>query len=300
MFGFDIARYLAIGMVVWQHALSLHGKSPSHLLPGLDVGQIGVTVFIAISGWFAFADSSEHPFRWLQRRLARIYVPMWITLVVLFTFNAALGGKQIDAWLVLSELLGTAGVTHGSSMVGVHLWFISLILACYFLASVIRLYPRLLLPVIFAMSLAAWRHALLCSAVLPFLLTGAARRSGGSAVVIASMSAVAAGITWLAGVRGGVWCPSAVGLGAVALAKAASEQWHWPAAWSWPSTASSASYHFYLAHAPVLRGLAMLGCFSAIVDALVGSILTVMAAAGLFLADSKIRKIIAATYSRAA
>jgi peptidoglycan/LPS O-acetylase OafA/YrhL len=291
--GFDILRYAALGMVVWQHVQSLHGVSPRHLLPGLDVGQLGVTVFCAMSGYFALGVTSDQsPWRWLGRRLERIYIPLWLTLVPLFVANAILGDKQASLSLILSEFAGTGFLTHGSQLVGVHLWFISLILISYLLAVPVRRFPILLPLLICCTTWGAWQHTPLSGYLLVFLLAGAVRRLSLGAMSTICLSAAVAGASWLAGPRGTVLLPSVVGLCAVAISQCISGCFQWPERWSWTTKASEGSYHFYLAHGPVFYALAMVGWFGLALDIVVGMCLTILASAGLYVADAGARHLL--------
>lgn len=291
--GFDILRFAALAMVVWQHVLSLHGITPEHLLPGLDVGQLGVTIFCAISGYFAIGGAERSSWRWLGRRLERIYIPLWLTLIPLFALNAVLGAKDASIWLIVSEFAGTALFTHGGQLiVGAHLWFISLILLCYLLAAPVRRFPILLPIVVCCLAFAGWGRLPLARYLLVFFIAGTIRGlSLGTATTIWLLAAMTAAC-WLLGGASTVFIPSAVGLAAVAAAKVISTYFHWPAQWSWPAKTTDASYHFYLAHGPVLRGLATLGWFGLAADTLIGACLTLVASAVLYLGDASARQLI--------
>jgi peptidoglycan/LPS O-acetylase OafA/YrhL len=65
--------------------------------------------------------------------------------VFLLAGNAVIGYKPIMAGQIVSQFLGTGYFTHRDSLVGVHTWFISLILVCYGLAALVR-GQRWLLP----------------------------------------------------------------------------------------------------------------------------------------------------------
>jgi len=280
-------------MVVWQHVQSLHNISPRHLLPGLDVGQLGVTIFCAMSGYFALgAGADPSPWRWLGRRLERIYIPLWLTLLPLFAASAMVGDKQVSVSLIVSEFAGTGLFTHGTELVGVHLWFISLILVCYLLAAGVRWFPSLLPLVICGAAYGAWQHVPLTGFVLTFFVAGTVHKLSLSAAATLGLSAAVLAARWLVGPRGTVFLPSAVGLAAVALGEWISGRFAWPERWSWPTRASEGAYHFYLAHGPVFHALALLGWFGLALETVIGTCLTILASAVLYVGDVRTQQFV--------
>jgi peptidoglycan/LPS O-acetylase OafA/YrhL len=121
--------------VALQHVLSGPGSEPGAVLGGLTLGQLGVAGFCALSGYFSLRSGDQKTARWLLQRLDRLFVPYWISLASIFAVNWAIGYKPVSTGLVVSEFLGTGYFTHPGRLVGVHVWFISLILVCYGLAA---------------------------------------------------------------------------------------------------------------------------------------------------------------------
>src|SRR4051812_26420499 len=105
--GYDVIRLAAITCVALQHGMSIVGIEPRPIFGRLNVGQLGVTAFCALSGYFAL-HSRGGLSRWLWRRLSRIYVPYWITLIAIFSANRVVRYKPVSWGLVVSEFFGTA------------------------------------------------------------------------------------------------------------------------------------------------------------------------------------------------
>jgi peptidoglycan/LPS O-acetylase OafA/YrhL len=124
----DVARLLAMAMVAVQHSLSVCDINPSRVFFHLDPGQFGVAMFFSISGFFVVQGRTTNVGPWLRKRLSRIFVPYWITVTAVLIANHLRSYKPVSVWLVVSEYFGLAGWTHRGQIVGVHLWFVSLLL----------------------------------------------------------------------------------------------------------------------------------------------------------------------------
>ena len=90
---------------------------------------------------------------WLGRRLKKILVPYWLALTAMLLLNYAFHYKPATLGLILAQYAGIAGFTHPLSLIGVQTWFISVILACYLLAALIR-FDRIFLPLSVVVALA--------------------------------------------------------------------------------------------------------------------------------------------------
>ena len=136
--GLDLLRLLAMAVVAAQHGLTAVGHYDWTVLTasGVTIGQFGVAIFCAISGWFA-VGGDDPPLRWLAARLVRLFPAYWIT--TLFAFGLAIAmARPITLGLFISQMAGTGFFTHGWDLVNVVSWFISLILLCYLLTTVAR------------------------------------------------------------------------------------------------------------------------------------------------------------------
>jgi peptidoglycan/LPS O-acetylase OafA/YrhL len=157
LLAFDVLRIAAMSAVAVQHVTSVSGIECRPLLGYLNPGQLGVTIFCGLSGFFALRWPGDTPARWLGRRLGKIYPPYWVVLGAVLAANEWVGYKRAPLGLLLSEFAGTGYFTHGEQMVGVHFWFVSLILLCYGIGFVLRCEPRLL-PVAVAVPAAVLPH----------------------------------------------------------------------------------------------------------------------------------------------
>jgi len=128
--GFDALRVFALLLVLTSHLQSLWGSSAWTKIYGLDIGQIGVSSFLAISGALIGGDSRT-PSEWLFARLMRIYPAYWIVTVVAFAATALTGYKQIEPMQFLWQMTGQ-GLYFMTDMVNVATWFIGLLIALYF------------------------------------------------------------------------------------------------------------------------------------------------------------------------
>jgi len=127
-----------MAVVAAQHGLTAVGHYEWTALgsSGMTIGQFGVAIFCAISGWFAVGGHGPTG-SWLVARLARLFPAYWLT--TLFAFGLALAmSRPITIGLFISQMAGTGFFTHGWDLVNVVSWFISLILLCYVLAAVAR------------------------------------------------------------------------------------------------------------------------------------------------------------------
>jgi peptidoglycan/LPS O-acetylase OafA/YrhL len=269
LLGFDVVRLAAMACVALQHALSVCGIEPRPLLGHLNLGQLGVTVFCTLSGYFALRPSGEPSWRWLARRLGRVYVPYWITLGAIFTANQAVGYKPVSLGLVVSEVLGTGYFTHGDRLVGVHVWFISLILVCYGFAVVLRGRPwALFLAIVVAIALMPLAPAFLRHLVsfLAGAVLATASRTRGTAIGMAL-----AGLAATLVVRGEFAYPTA---GVLALLAARGIPGGSPRALA---ATSQATYEFFLVHGPIYLAISRVERSSWLGTLVVGTALAVVA-----------------------
>lgn len=168
---FDIARVAAMTAVALHHALSISNiPTPFFLGDRLTFGQVGVTMFCAISGFFSMQSRGTSPLRWLRRRLARVYAPYWLILTAMFAVNFVAGHKEMSLGLVLSQYLGTGFFTHPDRLIGIHFWFLSLILLCYGMAAFARRIPASILFFAVAVSMTLGSSILLGGHLLSFLV----------------------------------------------------------------------------------------------------------------------------------
>jgi len=174
---FDYLRLFAMALVTLQHGMAVAGYYEQTTWRDVNLGQVGVGLFCALSGYLAFLGGSGSAIGWLQKRLWQIYPAYWIATVAAFLLTWAAGTKHVDMWLFLSQMAGTGYFTHGWELVNVVSWFISLILFCYFIAFVGKWLgaPRLMLlfvAIITIILLASRSEIALSRHVLTFCVAG--------------------------------------------------------------------------------------------------------------------------------
>jgi peptidoglycan/LPS O-acetylase OafA/YrhL len=277
-------RLLAMLAVAAQHGLTVTGHYDwtRVTLSGVTIGQFGVAIFCALSGWFAL-DGAVPAGRWLWRRLARLYPAFW--LATLFAFGLALLlHRPVTIYLFLSQMAGTGFFTHGWDLVNVVSWFISLILLCYFLAAIARstLFPGLVMAIVAAlavllvvsgMEIALSRH------VLCFAIAAAVKRTGRPLLLVPA-GALFIPMLW--------WQPSF--LYAVVAFPALSAAQSWRAA---PprlvARCAALCYEFFLLHGLFLAGAARI-IQSAPLAIFLGLAATVPAALALYHSTQWLRR----------
>jgi peptidoglycan/LPS O-acetylase OafA/YrhL len=138
--GFDYLRCFGLVLVLWQHQLSILGQDRFTWLGGLNLGQLGVSIFLAVSGILAVKNHRE-PLEWLLARLRTIYPAFWIATLFGFIATLVSGHKKFTIFQVLSQLAGTGLFTHGMNLINVATWFVSLLLALYLVVYVTKCFP---------------------------------------------------------------------------------------------------------------------------------------------------------------
>ncbi|CAK0756791.1 Acyl_transf_3 domain-containing protein [Azospirillaceae bacterium] len=137
----EFLRLLAMTLITAQHAASVIGAYETTTIGPLQGcwGQFGVSVFMAISGWYSIGNDS--PGRWFVKRLMRLFPTYWI--VTIFAFALAWKtGRSFSGFQVLSQLFGLGFFTHGWNLVNVVSWYISLLLLCYAITALSRFFRR--------------------------------------------------------------------------------------------------------------------------------------------------------------
>jgi peptidoglycan/LPS O-acetylase OafA/YrhL len=212
---------------------------------------LGVGAFSALSGFLALRATGT-PLGWLAKRLSKIYPPYWIVLVAIITANQYFHYKSMSFGLVLSQFLGFAYFTHRGQLIGIHTWFISLLILCYGIAAIIR-WDRRFLPVFAAIALGLMHREdpKFAGCVLAFL-------AGGIVAVAPKMWHGALGITGVClmatATSGTVFAYPLAGVVALmmgALLGGRRSRLMAPAS----RTAGGLLFEFFLVHGPIYLGL---------------------------------------------
>jgi peptidoglycan/LPS O-acetylase OafA/YrhL len=278
--GFDWLRVIALALVVLRHVLQVTHLPLSRDVVILDQGQLGVALFCAMAGFFALGG--DRPLgRWAADRVLRLFPAYWVVTAAVFAGNALIGYKPASTGLLVSQMLGLGYFTHGGDqLVNVPSWFLSLILACYVLAALVRVAPRrgpaiLALAVVAAtLTLADWRTDFVRQ-VLAFVAGMAIRDLGLLAAPAALRVAVVLalpGVAWLAPDLGyAAWAMAAV-VAAAAVPLPALRPVRFLA---------DHSYEIFLVHGPLLVLLVRLSGLPLVPALGLALVLSVVAAVGL-------------------
>ena len=154
--GLDLLRVVAVALVTLQHAFTLTGHDAWTEFRFVEIGQVGVAIFLGNSAILA-AGSQRPPVPWLKQRLRRIYPAYWIAILFSFALVWLTGYKRFTLAQFVSQMFGLGLFTHRRELVNVPTWFISILLVCYFAMFVGRVVGRpLLLSVGVVVGLAIW------------------------------------------------------------------------------------------------------------------------------------------------
>lgn len=250
--GLDLLRVGGMFLVTGQHVLSLAGHGEWTSFHSLNLGQLGVAVFLGISAVLAVA-SDRPPVSWILQRFGRLFPAYWVTMGACFVLVWATGYKSFDGRQFLSQMLGLGLFTHAGNLINVPTWFVSLLLVCYLAFFVAKLAPRLLWTNLVLLAAVAtwiewngypwpWIHVLTffltstLASVFPGKHRGALFVATGGPLLLASGHSVAfayAGIT----------------VGAIGISS------YVTSSTPFVRTASRYSYEYYLVHGPCLVGM---------------------------------------------
>lgn len=250
--GLDLVRIVAMGMVVIQHTLSLAERNDLTLIAGLSIGQLGVAIFLVVSGLLSF-EGRRSPVSWLSQRLCRVYPAFWIAMVGSFCLAALSGYKHASPGQIVSQMLGTGLWTHPGELVNSPTWFVSLILVCYvatFLARVIGR-PALVAAissVIFAVMVSRDAAPWLLSHCLTYAVSSAIAASASKSSRRSGAFTIAAMLSILAWLVQPAFAYTAIGLVIVEVSLLVH---HRP---RFVKMAADYSYEFYLVHGVALAG----------------------------------------------
>ncbi len=244
----DMLRIGSMAAIVYQHLLPMYGRSAGGTrFP--NIGQLGVTVFCGLSGYFAFRHVDSDGYCWIRKRLRRTMPTYWVALTIVLLLNGFSHYKPMSVRIVALEYAGLAGLVDGNSRIGQPFWFITLMLLCYGIAFGLRPRP-IWIPIgviCAAMFLYLDAGVWYATHVISFLLCGlvaaqATARTTAVAIFVAAIMSV---------VQSSAWLYPLVSLTCLAVAVRATSQ-----SPSWLAAASEGTYEFFLVHGVVYLALA--------------------------------------------
>ncbi len=163
--GFDYLRVLALGLVYLQHQFSVLEKLNWVEAFDLNLGQLGVAIFLAISGFLA-AQSKREPVAWARARFKRVYPAYWAAILLSFAAAMFSGYKTFSLWQFFSQMAGTGLLTHRDTLINVASWFISLLIILYTQVFAARFLGK---PYLYMTGVAIVGGAMLGSGVFPLI-----------------------------------------------------------------------------------------------------------------------------------
>jgi peptidoglycan/LPS O-acetylase OafA/YrhL len=131
----DELKGLAIALIILYHGEGIIGY------PNVVHGEIGVDIFLILSGFALAMSSVETPIReFLLRRFARIYPAYWLALGLFLWMQRRLFGATYSWDNIFQHIAGVHGFSRPEyfSAISEPFWFVSLILAAYLVFACIR------------------------------------------------------------------------------------------------------------------------------------------------------------------
>lgn len=133
-------RGLAILMVVFAHIGYFLVEDHRFLVPLSNYGGVGVDLFFILSGYGLVATALQQPLsigKFYIKRLARVYVPVLITLGLFLLLDFVLLRQTYPAKVIAQSLFGFFPQADLYTDINSPLWYITPLLAYYFLFPLI-------------------------------------------------------------------------------------------------------------------------------------------------------------------
>lgn len=118
--------------------------------------NIGVQVFLAISGYLYGGKTIQNWPSWFKKRFIKLYIPYSIFILFCISFYCLFVPEIINIKSVFIYLLNLQGVVATANIKGLsHLWFMTVIALCYLITPVLQLISRyrIILPLFLFVSL---------------------------------------------------------------------------------------------------------------------------------------------------
>lgn len=113
------------------------------------VFNIGVQVFLAISGYLYGGKTIQNWPPWFKKRFMKLYIPYFIFFVFCIPFYCLFAPEIINIKSVSIYFLNLQGIVATANIKGLsHLWFMTVIALCYLITPVLQLINkyRIILP----------------------------------------------------------------------------------------------------------------------------------------------------------
>lgn len=130
----SVVRIISMFMILACHLCNEMGNKIGNVLG--QTFNVGVFIFIIISGYLYGKKDIDKPISWIIKRIKKIMIPVWIWVAIV-NIIYLIKGTPINAVSVISyifNLQGWFGATNGLE----HLWFLSVIMICYFVTPILN------------------------------------------------------------------------------------------------------------------------------------------------------------------
>lgn len=147
---------LAILSIVFAHISYMLVTDKHYLYPLSIAAGVGVDIFLCMSGYgltVGMLKRPQAPLEFYRRRMIKVFIPLWVALVILFAADALLLQRYYSPLYMLQSLLGWFPRADSVADVNSPFWYISWLLMFYVL------FPLLFMP------RRPWLTALLLAAV---------------------------------------------------------------------------------------------------------------------------------------
>lgn len=128
--GISVARMLGLCLILMCHIFQAIDSPICYFL------NIGVQIFLFISGYLYGTKSINDTLRWYKKRLCKILIPYYLMLIIIVLVNCIQGvfPSPIET---ISSILCMQWYGYSVQNAG-HLWYISCILFCYLITPIIQ------------------------------------------------------------------------------------------------------------------------------------------------------------------
>lgn len=128
----SFVRFLAMCSIVTCHLLQVQHNRYCWLF------NIGVQVFLAISGYLYGCKKIDKWKEWFKSRFVKLYIPYALFLIVCTPIYFLFAPDNINIKLIIIHLLDLQGILgYGINGLG-HLWFMSVIALCYLITPLLQ------------------------------------------------------------------------------------------------------------------------------------------------------------------
>ena len=125
----SIVRIVSMFMILICHFCNEMGNKLGNVLG--QTFNVGVFIFIIISGYLFGKKDIDKPVNWIIKRIKKIMIPVWIWVFVV-NIIYLMKGIPLNFVGIISyifDMQGWFGIMNGLE----HLWFLSVIMICYFI-----------------------------------------------------------------------------------------------------------------------------------------------------------------------